>query len=271
LIKKKTNSGQKNNIKMPDETEVAKRRLAYYEYKNKQIQDDKNKVEESKEHIDKVFEVVQQNYKENVNLLETPGILNWILKYPILTIKNLKPFSPNQDINNALFEIPNQQLWPKHYYQAFLEEELINFRSGQFRDTSATPRKNRNTRQNACRLEVETPLNKQITNKETKEDSNHIYFAKLIERTYSFNTGLIKGTTAWKIITGFIGPELKSEKEMQLRKKLDTDLRIRKERRRRLSEYFKTEPDTFEKFAEKLRQNILDFDNFCLKINNNVG
>lgn len=35
LIQKKTNSGQKNNIKMPDETEVAKRRLAYDEYKNK--------------------------------------------------------------------------------------------------------------------------------------------------------------------------------------------------------------------------------------------
>ena len=76
---------------MPDETEIANRRLAYDEYKNKQIQADKIKVEESKEHIDKVFEVVQYNYKENVNLLETPGILNWILKYPSLTIKNLKP------------------------------------------------------------------------------------------------------------------------------------------------------------------------------------
>lgn len=235
----------------------------------KKIQDDKIKVEESKEHIDKVFEVAQQNYKGNVNLLETPGILNWILKYPILTIKNLKPFSTNQDINSALFEIPNQQIWPKRDYQAFLCGELINFRSGQFRDTTATtPRKKR---QNACRFEVETPLNKQIKNNETKEDSNHIFFAKLIERTYSFNTGLAKGTTAWKIITSFITPELKSEKEMQLRIKLDTDLSIRKERRRQLSEYFKAEPGTFDKFAEKLRQNILDFDNFCLKSSNNVG
>ncbi len=74
MFKKKTNSGQKNVPKMPVETEIANRRLAYDEYKNKQIQADKIKVEESKEHIDKVFEVVQYNYKENVNLLETPGI-----------------------------------------------------------------------------------------------------------------------------------------------------------------------------------------------------
>jgi hypothetical protein len=211
---------------------------------------------------------VQYNYKENVNLLETPGILNWILKYPSLTIKNLKPFSPNQDLNNALFEIPNQQIWPKRDYQAFLCGEMINFRSSQSKDITATTRKKC---QNACRLQVEAPLNKQIKNNETKEDSNHIYFAKLIERTYAFNTGLAKGTTAWKTITSFITPELRSEKEMQLRIKLDTDLSARKERRKRLSEYFKADLDTFDKFAEKLRQNILDFEMFCLKSNNNVG
>ena len=242
---------------MPDEPEIAKRRLAYDENMNKQIQNDQIKVEESKEHIDKVFEVAKNNYRENVNLLETPGILNWILKYPVLTIKNVMPFSPTSDVNNALFEIPNQEIWPKRDYQAFSCGELGRFR--------------RKKRPNACRLEVETPLNKQIKNNETKEDSNHIFFAKLIERAYKpFNTGLVYGTTAWKTINSFISPVLKSEKEMQMRIKLDTDLSICKERRLHLSKYFKAEPDTFEKFAEKLRQNILDFDQFCLKSNNNA-
>jgi hypothetical protein len=263
LIQKQINSAPKNNVKMPDETETAKRRLAYNEYKNKQIENDQNKVEESKKHIEKVYEVSQNNYKKNANLLESPGILNWILKYPILTIKNLMPFSPTRDLNNALFEIPNQQIWPKRHYEAFRCGNVHRY----WRDNifQATTRKKRPT---ACRLEVEIPLNKQVKNKETKEDPNHIYFAKLIERPYSFNTGLAKGVTAWQTINSFIGPELKSEKEMQLRKKLDTDLSIRKKRRKQLAKHFEAEPDTFNRFAERMRQNIVDFENFCLKSSN---
>ncbi len=249
---------------MPDETEIAKRRLAYDEYRNKQIQKDQNKVEESKKHVDKVYEVSQNNYKKNANLLESHGVLKWILKYPNVTIKNLMPFSPTRDINNAPFEMPNDELRSKRVYQPFDSEESRLFvvspqpnRS----DVIYSSKKSGVKRPKACRLEAETPLNKQI--KATKEDPNHIYFAKLIERPSHFYTKLAKGESAWRSIAGFIGPALKSEKEMQLRKKLDSDLSICKERREQLAKHFNAEPDTFNRFAERMRQNTLDFENFC--------
>ena len=245
---------------------LAERNLAYKEYKNRQIQKDKPRVDESKEHINKIFEVSQNNYKKNANLLETPGILNWILKYPFCTIKNIPPFSPTGDVNNSLFEVPNYQDWPKRMYEAF--------RCG---ETNKIVRKKCS---NACRLAVEANLTKQTKNKNIKEDANHIYFAKLIERFYCLETGLPKGRPAWGTINGFIGPELKSEKEIQRRKRFDADLNVCKKARQRLSKYFsekyiqyydkdsiyfkKASTDNFEKFAQQMRQNIIDFETYCL-------
>ena len=258
MIQKQKNAKDKLLVRMPDETELSKRKLAYNEFKNKQIQRDKTKVEESKEHIDEVFEVSQNNYKKNANIIETPGILNWILKYPLLTIKNLMPFSPNGDVNAAVFEIPISKEELKRRYQPFgcdTGNKIV-----------------RKKRPNACRLNFEATLNKKITNKEIKEDATHIYFAKLIERPYALNTGLSKGASAWSYFTVFIGPELKSEKEIQRRKRLDSNLNIHKKARQRLSKYFEekaysfskeVEPDSFEKFAKRMKQNTIDFEAFC--------
>ena len=235
---------------MPNEVEISKRRLAYTEFKNKQIETDKVKVAEAKLHIDKVFEVTQ-DYKKNVYLVEVPGILNWIIKYPFLTIKNLMPFSPTGDVNDALFKIPGNAIETK---------QSIGSISGGSINVSKIKRPN------ACRLALEIKTTKKHEN---KPDLTHDYFAKLIERNYFFPTGLAKGTSAWSCILGFIGSELKSEKEIKRRKKLDEDLSIHKKTRQRLSMHFVAEPDTFCKFAERMRQNAVEFEAFCMNDDQN--
>ncbi len=96
-------------------------------------------------------------------------------------------------------------------------------------------------------------------------DPSNMYFRKLIERDNGFITDIQTGKSAWITIDGYIGATLKSQEEIEHRKRLDFDLDLMRRRRRRLSAYFHADLDTFCKFAEQMGRNIVEFEHFCQK------
>ncbi len=184
---------------LPNEFVISNRRLAYNQYLNKQIQNDQVKVANAKEHIENLYKISSDKTNLTADLQAPALIHNWILKYPLITIKNVMPFTSTGDINDAEFTLF------KHHNSGLNIKNYENF-----------------------------------------------YCSSLRSR---FKTG----TPAWKTIDGFIGTKLKSQNEIKLRKRLDSDLSLRKNRRLRLSQYFGAEPETFCIFAERMRKNIIEW------------
>lgn len=94
-----------------------------------------------------------------------------------------------------------------------------------------------------------------------------LFYRRLIQRTWRLNTGHLKGVPAWKTIDGSIGSKVRTDAEMKRRHRLDTDLRLMRQRRQQLSNYFKaTSTDHFCAFARQMRQNQIEWENFCNKM-----
>lgn len=202
-----------------------------------------------------MYEHVQEIVKVDDEILKSaPAIYRWKVDYPRVTLHKFRLFTPTGDFNDAVFDLPKDVCDdPKKHLRPWLKN-YSSFVVG------ATDTNNMRKMKNRIKL---TKLDELAVNKKIeKDDATIIYFMKIIERNWAFNTGLAKGTTAWSTINGFIGPALKSEAEMKKRNLLDNDLSLRKKTREHLSAHFEADPSTFCIFAERMLQNIKNFEKF---------
>ncbi|CAF1361093.1 unnamed protein product [Adineta steineri] len=105
-----------------------------------------------------------------------------------------------------------------------------------------------------------------LTTQKYRLQSSEILFYKLIERPWCFNTAIAEGSYAWTTIDSFIGLAIRTDEEMKRRYELDFDLSLMIKRRQQLSSYFNADSlDYFCIFAQRMRQNIIDWQKFCEK------
>ncbi|CAF4300799.1 unnamed protein product, partial [Adineta steineri] len=96
--------------------------------------------------------------------------------------------------------------------------------------------------------------------------SSEILFYKLIDRPWCFNTAMTEGSYAWTTIDSFIVLAIRTDEEIKRRYELDSDLSLMTKRRQQLSSYFNANSlDYFCIFAQRMRQNIIDWQKFCEK------
>ena len=214
-----------------------------------QIEKDKNKVEKMKSEVE---QHLNENEEEILDVNNIAVFHRWNHKYPNVTWFNFPPFTSTGDINDAKYELPYDIAEnPNKALRAWLKN-YVSFKVG------------------AIRIEKVKKIDpKDAAAFEMKradiQNAANVYFMKLIERHWSFKTGIPKGHTVWITINGFIGVACKSDDEIEQRKKLDTDLSLKKKRREELSAHFGAPQDCFCKFAERMKQNIIDFENFLIQ------
>lgn len=98
------------------------------------------------------------------------------------------------------------------------------------------------------------------------QHSSDMIFRKSIERLGHFNTAIPLGAYVWKPIEGFIGSAMRTAEEIKRRSQLDTDLSLMVLRRQQLSLHFRAgTSDQFCIFAQRMRQNMIDWEKFCEK------
>ncbi|CAF1433505.1 unnamed protein product [Adineta steineri] len=221
---------------------------------------------EVKQHINEIQDIecpVDEEDSDDgtpvMDIKDLPAVNRWIAKYPEVTWLNFPPFTPSGDINDATFLLPADVAKdPRKVLRVWLNS-YQNFVCGGFGNVTHEKTRNRSSTvtKSDHALKIKESLNKQ--------DESILYYMKLIERHWSFNTGIAKGATVWATIDGFIGAGLKSIAEQDRRQLLDSNLNIMKKRRQKLSAYFHAKPDTFCIFAQLMRKNILDFQETCKK------
>jgi hypothetical protein len=118
-------------------------------------------------------------------------------------------------------------------------------------------------------LEMSMPSNRQLSSARERKhrlQPSDMFFQGLIERAGRFDTGMVEGGCAWKTIDSFIGSAVRTDEEMKYRYQLDSDLSLMVKRRQQLSSYFNADsPDHFCVFAQRMRQNIIDWQKFTKK------
>ncbi|CAF1342022.1 unnamed protein product [Adineta steineri] len=115
-------------------------------------------------------------------------------------------------------------------------------------------------------LEASSTESTSPTTQKYRLQSSEILFYKLIDRPWCFNTAIAEGSYAWTTIDSFIGLAIRTDEEMKRRYELDFDLSLMIKRRQQLSSYFNADSlDYFCKFAQRMKQNIIDWQKFCEK------
>ncbi|CAF0839072.1 unnamed protein product [Brachionus calyciflorus] len=244
------------------ENESEKRKVNYDKQFSLKVEKEKNFVEREREHLKKVF--VYDDFLKGL-YLEVPWIYRWYNKYPKVILSNFPPFSPSGDYNDAAFQIPSDFF---DYLKS--DTKISNGSTGRGNNASHLISKKST---NLCLVSADYEIN--LLNKkknESKYDASILDFMKSIERLSRFETNIPKGHVVWKTIDNldFNSQPPRSEKEIMRRKLLDSDLRIKKLLRINISKYFNDkyhdcEQDQFCLFAEKMLNNIQDFEDFYKK------
>ncbi|RNA00600.1 hypothetical protein BpHYR1_000089 [Brachionus plicatilis] len=249
---------QRFNKRLPNPEEIVKRKSSHENKFNSLIEKEQKRVSEEKETIQKLFAC-----DDLISGLqsEVPIIYRWYIKYPNVTLSNFPAFSPTGDLNDAVFPYPPDSL--KNLECISKKQPHTNGRGS----ISSPSHLNTQRTVNLCRLSAE--YDRILAEKKTdKPDYAHEYFAKLIERNYSFNT-VLSNNKLWRSLVGFAGPE-RTEEDMERRRKLDSDLSMRKKRRLELCKFFNDRykncpSDAFCKFAQLMLKNKQEFETICEK------
>lgn len=228
--------------------ELTKLRENYILKFQNQILKEKKLIEEKRQHILEAFADLIHNEAEFKK--EFVSIYRWFKKYPNVTRSNFVPFTPTGDINDAIFPLNQEDINSLRQQLYIFYPERQNMQANK-------------TKVNLCLIAKASHLDN--LKKCEPFDLTTKFRINFTNKPWNYDTSLANGIVAWKTIENedFHFQPARRIKEINKRKRLDLNLKLGKKRRVELCKYFKCESDMFCKFAQRMLDNLKNFEAFC--------